>query len=69
MRVNRKALYVFLGMVVFTLVLVGFAGTALADLTLRTAINTSGSTPETSASLLSQCYRAHPDSAPSRKSV
>jgi cell wall-associated NlpC family hydrolase len=54
MRVNRHALHVVLGTVVFALVLVGFAGPALADLTLRTAINTSGATPETSASLLSQ---------------
>ncbi len=61
MRVNRKALYAFLGAAVFTLALVGFAGPALADVNLRTAINTSGSSPETSASLLSQSV--YPDGA------
>jgi cell wall-associated NlpC family hydrolase/putative cell wall-binding protein len=56
MRVDRRAVYAFVGVVAFILVLVGFAGTAFADLTLETTINTSGATHESSAIELSQKY-------------
>jgi cell wall-associated NlpC family hydrolase/putative cell wall-binding protein len=54
MRVDRRAAgFAFLGIVVFALFLVGFAGPALADLDLKSPLNTSGSSHETSAILLS----------------